>query len=251
MILQQENMSYKNLSKSNVDIIYEDERIIALNKPAGMLTLPDRFDKNAPSLVRLLESELPNVFVVHRIDKETSGLIIFAKDASAHKMLNEQFMDHSITKVYHAVLRGSFSHDELEVDIPIMANPNGKGGMIPSARGKYALTIIRPLERFRLAVLVECNLITGRQHQIRVHTAAIGYPLLIDEQYSGVKEFYLSSIKRKFNTGKDVTEKPIMKRLTLHSSYIKFIHPDCQEMKLNAVYPKDFEVLIKVLRKYA
>ncbi|MBX3044607.1 MAG: RNA pseudouridine synthase [Candidatus Kapabacteria bacterium] len=244
-------MPHKTLESYGIDVIYEDERIIALNKPAGMLTLPDRFDRMAKSIVRILESVYPSIFVVHRIDKETSGLIIFAKDAEAHKFLNEQFMEHSLTKVYHAVVRGVFNHDELEIDIPIMANPNGKGGMVPSARGKYAITVVRPKEKFRLATLLECNLITGRQHQIRVHCSTTGYPLLIDEMYSGVKEFYLSSIKRKFNLQKNETEKPVINRLTLHSKYMKFIHPDGAEMKLESEYPKDFDVLIKLLRKYA
>ena len=237
--------------KYGIEKVYEDERIIAINKPPGMLTLPDRYDRNAPSLVRILESIYESLFVVHRIDKDTSGLIIFAKDAEAHRFLNHQFMEHTITKVYHAIVRGVFNHNELEVDIPIMANPSGKGGMLPSARGKYAMTIMRPAEKFRLASLVECNLITGRQHQIRVHAATIGYPLLIDEIYSGVKEFHLSSIKKRYNLRKNEVEVPVMKRQTLHSYYMKFIHPDNYEMKLQANYAKDFDVLMKLLRKYA
>ena len=250
MIQQAGNMNSK-FEKYGIIKVFEDERIIALNKPAGVLTLPDRYDRNAPSLIRILESIYPEIFVVHRIDKDTSGLIIFAKDAEAHKMLNTQFMDHSITKVYHAVVRGVFNKEEIEVDIPIMANPAGKGGMIPSARGKYALTIMRPLEKFRLASIIECKLVTGRQHQIRVHAATIGYPLLIDEIYSGVSEFFLSSIKKRFNLRKNEVELPIMKRQTLHSFYMKFEHPDGNEIKLEAEYSKDLTVLTKLLRKYA
>jgi 23S rRNA pseudouridine955/2504/2580 synthase/23S rRNA pseudouridine1911/1915/1917 synthase len=244
-------MNTKLLEKNGIDIVYEDNRILALNKPAGFLTLPDRYDRSAPSLIRLLESIYESILVVHRIDKDTSGLIIFAKDAEAHKMLNEQFMEHSLTKVYHAIVRGVFNKTELEVDIPIMANPAGKGGMVPSARGKYALTKMRPLEKFRLASLIECNLVTGRQHQIRVHASTIGYPLLIDEIYSGVSEFNLSSIKKRFNLRKDETEIPVMKRQTLHSYSINFVHPDGHELKLTAEYPKDFKVLVQLLRKYA
>jgi 23S rRNA pseudouridine955/2504/2580 synthase/23S rRNA pseudouridine1911/1915/1917 synthase len=239
------------IEKSGIEKIYEDDRIIALNKPAGFLTLPDRYDRSAPSLVRLLESVYENIFVVHRIDKETSGTIIFAKDAEAHKMLNEQFMEHSLQKVYHTVVRGSFNKEEIEVDIPIMANPAGKAMMVPSARGKYALTILRPLEKYRLASLLECNLITGRQHQIRVHCSTIGYPLLVDSLYSEVSEFNLSSIKKRFNLRKNDVEVPVIKRLTLHSYSLKFEHPDGNEMKLIAEYPKDFSVLVNILRKYA
>lgn len=243
-------MKSNKQKNTNIEIIYEDERIIAINKPAGYLTLPDRYDFSAPSLVRYLESIYEQIFVVHRIDKETSGLIIFAKDAESHKFLNEQFMEHSLQKIYHAVVRGSFNKDELEVDIPIMANPSGKAMMIPSARGKSALTIFRPIEKFRLATLLECDLITGRQHQIRVHCSTIGYPLLVDSLYSGVNDFYLSSIKRKFNLQKDESENPIIERLTLHSYSLKFEHPDGQELKLNAEYPKDFSILLKTLRKW-
>jgi len=251
MILQVENMNTKLLEKNGISTIYEDDRILAVSKPAGMLTLPDRFDRHAQSLIRILESVYDSIFVVHRIDKDTSGLMLFAKDAQAHKMLNQQFMDHSLTKIYHAIVRGVFNKDELTIDIPLMANPNGKGGMVPSARGKYAATIVKPLKKFRLASLLECNLITGRQHQIRVHLKTIGYPLLIDEVYSGVKEFNLSSIKKRFNLRKNEEEVPVMKRQTLHSYSIDFIHPDNNEMNLVAEYPKDMKVLLQILNKYA
>lgn len=231
--------------------VFEDDRIVVLNKPAGVLILPDRYDKQALSLVRMLEAEYGEIFIVHRIDKDTSGLIVFAKDAEAHQMLNNQFMEHSITKIYHAVVRGLFNKENFEVDIPLLANPTGKAGTIPSARGKYALTIFNSLECFRLASLVECRIVTGRQHQIRVHAAVIGYPLLVDPLYTGVSEFYLSSIKKKFKLAKQESESPIIKRLTLHSYFMEFIHPDGNKIQLTADYPKDFEVLTKLLRKYA
>ncbi|GAB1370363.1 RluA family pseudouridine synthase [Candidatus Kapaibacterium sp.] len=239
------------LKNSGIEIVYEDDRIVAINKPAGFLTLPDRYDRTSPSLIRVLESVYDKIFVVHRIDKETSGLILFAKDEDAHRFLNQQFMEHANKKIYHAVVRGSFSKEYLEVDIPILSNPTGKAKMIPSARGKYALTLIKPLEKYRLASLLECQIVTGRQHQIRVHCSTIGFPLLVDNIYSGVEEFYLSSIKRKFNLRKNESEVPIIKRLSLHSYSIEFEHPDDHKLSLTADYPKDFKVLIQILRKYA
>ncbi len=238
--------------KINIEINYEDEHIIAVNKQSGLLTIPDRYDRNAPSLDKLLKEKYGEIFVVHRLDRETSGIILFAKNAEAHRDLNIQFEKHTVRKIYNAVVSGIIVDDSLEIDIPLMANPGRGGGVIPSARGKESLTQLRVLERFRIASLVECNLVTGRQHQLRAHVAAIGHPLLVDDLYNENKEFYLSSIKRKFNLKKNQTEFPIISRITMHAKSVGFVHPASKEnIELSAEFPKDFRVLIELLRRYA
>lgn len=234
------------------DILFEDEHIVVLAKPAGLLTLPDRFDMQLHNVRALLQERYGEIFIVHRIDRETSGVLLCCKTAEAHKILSEQFESRSIRKVYHAIAQGRFEQDELAIDIPLQPDPARPGLMAPSVRGKESLTNVRVLKRFRMATLLECELITGRQHQIRVHCAAVGHPLLIDKDYGGLEEFMLSTVKRKYNVGKNQEEKPLMSRTTLHAFSLEFRHPATQEsLRFEAPYPKDFKALLQTLEKYA
>jgi RluA family pseudouridine synthase len=189
---------------------------------------------------------------VHRLDRETSGVLVVALNPDAHRALNTQFEQHTVRKTYLAIVSGIVDRDTIDIDIPIMPDPRRKGLMKPSARGKEARTILRVVEKFRLATLVECDLITGRQHQIRVHCSAIGHPLLVDADYGTSKAFMLSSIKRKFNLAKGQDERPIIDRLTLHAAKLSFVHPiSGEELNFSADPPKDFNATLQVLRKYA
>ena len=234
------------------EIVYEDDDIVVINKAADVLSIPDRWDPDKPCLRSLLEKKYGTIFIVHRLDKETSGIMIFAKNAETHKYLNDLFQNQKIKKLYHVVVSGIMQRNELEVDIPIMADPSTKGRSIPSSRGKESLTNIKVLERFRAATLIECDLVTGRHHQIRVHCSAIGHPLLVDRFYGNEREFLLSSIKRKFNLKRGTEERPIIKRITMHAHSICFEHPKTNEIKtFSAEYPKDFTALLQVLGKYS
>ena len=240
------------MHKNEFEILFEDDEILAINKPAGMLTIPDRYDKNAPNLVAILKERYEDIFTVHRLDKETSGVLLFAKSASAHRDLSLQFQEQRVLKIYHAVVGGIVPRDEIEIDIPLILNPANKPGVLPSARGKESLTILKVLERFKTTTLVECNLVTGRHHQLRAHVASIGHPLLIDDLYGENTEFFLSSIKKRFNLKKNDEEKPVINRITMHAYRIAFAHPETHEqMSLVADYPKDFRVLLQVLKKYS
>lgn len=237
--------------KPNINIIFEDQDIIVINKPSGLLTIPDRYNHLLPSVISYLKSKYGECFVVHRLDKDTSGVMVFAKNAEAHRKLNLQFDNQQVKKIYHAIVQGILQKDELEVDIPLIQNPNGVG-VLPSIRGKECLSIIKVLERFKVATLVEVNLVTGRQHQLRAHVAAIGHPLLVDDLYGENSAFLLSSIKRRYNLKKNTAEKPIISRISMHSCSIEFLHPSINQMvKFEAPYPKDFEATLEVLRKYA
>ena len=235
-----------------LNIIFEDEHIIAINKPAGLLTIPDRYNSALPSLIKILREINENTLIVHRLDRETSGIILFAKTAEAHRHLSIQFEKQKVEKLYHAVVGGIVPKDELEIDIPLIQNPGKGGGVLPSIRGKESLSIVKVIERFRSATLLEVNLITGRQHQLRAHVASIGHPLLVDDLYGEGTQFLLSSIKKKFNLRKNEIELPIISRITMHSYSIGFEHPATGEMvRLSAEYPKDFRVLLSVLKKYS
>lgn len=239
------------MAKAKYTIVFEDNDIVVIDKHSGMLTIPDRFSPTE-NLRTLLQSKYGQIFVVHRLDKETSGILVFAKNAEAHRNLSIQFENHTVTKIYSAVLSGQLAEDELSVDIPLMPDPVHKGMMRPSARGKDSLTIIKVVERFRIATHVECDLRTGRQHQIRVHTASIGHPLLVDALYGKSESFFLSTIKRRYNLQKHEEEKPIICRITLHSKTLGFTHPTTnQEVQFTSELPKDFKALLSVLRKYS
>lgn len=240
------------MKRERLEELYCDDAIVVVNKPSGLLSIPDRFDKELPNVRGLLQHKYGEIFVVHRLDRETSGVLIMARTADAHRHLSEQFEHHTVTKLYHAVVSGIVDRDELPISIAIAPDPRRKGLMKPSARGKEARTNLRVLERFRVATLVECELVTGRQHQIRVHCSAIGHPLLVDADYGRSTQFMLSAIKRKFNLAKNTEERPIIERLTLHAYSLSVAHPATQErMTWEAPYPKDFAATVQVLRKYA
>lgn len=234
------------------EILHDDESIVIVSKPAGMLTIPDRFDKDFPNVRAYLLGVYGEIFTVHRLDRDTSGVIIFAKNADAHKHLSMQFEHQSVIKTYTAIVRGIVSKDDQEIDIPLIADTRKKGLMRPSARGKESFTNVHVVKRFRIATLLECKPKTGRLHQIRVHLSAIGYPLLVDPDYGSSSEFKLSTIKRKYNVGKNQEERPLLSRTPLHSSSISFIHPLSESVvEFTSELPKDMSATINVLDKYA
>jgi len=243
----------KNKNDVYYSVIYDDEYLVVVNKMPGVLSIPDRYDNNIKNLKGLLRKEYDSIYPVHRLDKETSGCIVFAKSPEIHKELNTLFENLKVEKFYHAVVSGVFQQeDELLIDIPLMPNPAGKGSMIPSARGKEAYTKVKVLEKFKSASLLQCELLTGRQHQIRAHLKAIGYPLLVDYLYSARSEFFLSEIKKRYNKPKEEDEKPLINRVSLHSYRMLFDHPILnKKIEVIADYTKDFEILVKQLRKYA
>lgn len=236
-----------------IEIIYEDEDFIVLNKPAGVLTIPDRFSKSLPNLYGILTEKYGRIFVVHRLDKETSGVICFAKNEEAHSDLSEKFEEHDVNKVYLALITGHLRNKEGRIDIPLSENPKIPGTMrVDYDAGKRSITEYKVLEEFENYSLVEVKPLTGRMHQIRVHFKAIGHPLAIDSVYGNKNEIFLSEIKKKYKAKEDEPEKPLMSRLTLHALKLGFFHFRKKEyIEFEAKLPRDFESLLKQLRKYS
>ena len=238
------------LKKNGGGILLEDDTIIVINKPAGLLVLPDRFDRKLINLYELLKETFGNIFVVHRIDRETSGVVLFAKTAEAHALLNMAFEKRQVEKTYRAIVVGSPNVDSGCIDLPITENEHGVRKMkIDEKNGKEAITDYRVIEKFNDYAFVEAKPHTGRTHQIRVHLSAIGLPILADPLYSNSGWFFLSNIKRNYKSSGE--EKPLLARTALHAFSLSFIHPATGEkILIDAPMPKDMETVLKILKKY-
>jgi len=171
-----------------MDILFINEDIIVVNKPAGLPVLPDGWDRDAPYLVKILEAEFGEIFTVHRLDKITSGAIAFARNAETHRDLSIQFEKHEAAKIYHAIVEGNPGWDEKITKFPLRANVGHKHRTIVDDRqGKPSQTRFKVLEQYQSSVWIEASPLTGRTHQIRVHAAALGHPLLGDLLYGASK----------------------------------------------------------------
>ncbi len=237
-------------SASPAETIFEDDDILVLNKPSGLLVLPDRYDPAIPNLFEILNKRYGRVFVVHRIDKETSGLIVFAKTEESHRSLSQQFEGRTTRKVYAAICIGETGEEGGEIDAPIGESPGKKGKMrIDLKAGKEAKTLYTVTEHFGGYTLLEARLVTGRTHQIRVHLTSINLPILGDDLYGGGDGFYLSSVKPGYRTKEE--EKPLLSRVALHAQKLSFIHPGTgNPTSFECDLPKDMRIVVNYLRKY-
>lgn len=214
-----------------MNIIYEDDHIIVVDKPTGLSVLPDGWEQDSQYLVKMLEGQYGKLFIVHRLDKITSGVMVFARDAETHRALNIQFENHEAQKTYHAILEGNPKWEEKVAKHPLRANVGHKHRtMVDDKNGKPSETRFRVIKRYQASALVEVKPKTGRTHQIRVHAYALGYPLVGDTLY-GAQEAY------------GIT------RPMLHAQSLSFIHPVTKEsVRFSAPRPPDFEEAMKILR---
>lgn len=225
-----------------LDILYEDSDVILINKPKDMVVHPAAGHYTGTLVNALMyhcKGDLSGINgvlrpgIVHRIDKDTTGVLIVCKNDRAHNALAEQLKEHSITRKYRAIVCGNLKEDEGTVDAPLGRHPQDRKKMaIVRSGGKRAVTHYRVLERFGNNTYIECQLETGRTHQIRVHMASLGHPLLGDEIYGRAK----SPFK--------------LEGQTLHAMVLGFIHPTTGEyMEFEAPLPEYFEKLLEKLRK--
>lgn len=229
-------------------VLFQDEHLIAFDKASGVATIRERFEVGT-SLKEIAEQRHGRLWTVHRIDKDTSGVVLFARNAETHKALNDQFEQRTAIKQYAAILEGEMMEEEMTIDIPIVTDPAHPGRMKPSAIGKPSLTALKLRERFRGFTFAEARPHTGRQHQIRVHCRAVGYPLAVDPMYGNQEKILLSTLKRKF---KDYgrPEQPLIDRLTLHAEQLTVTHPATgQPITFHAELPRDLRALLTQLRK--
>jgi 23S rRNA pseudouridine1911/1915/1917 synthase len=252
--------------KLDLNILYEDDDLLVINKPAGLLVIPDRWDASKPTVVKLARiylntqaaakgtilAEPPRVWVVHRLDRDTSGVLILAKTDRIHAALSQQFEHGKVLKTYLALVSGQGIRTEGVIRLPIGPHPQRPGMMaIQHRHGKTALTRYAAIERFRGYTLLDVHPHTGRSHQIRVHVQAIGHPLAIDPLYGSSKPLLLSALKPSYRPKVGVEEHPLMARLTLHARALELMHPTRGETcTWMAPLPKDFSAVLRNLRRY-
>jgi 23S rRNA pseudouridine955/2504/2580 synthase len=229
-------------------ILHEEEGFMIINKPAGLSSLDERIGI-APSVFTLAKLYNNDSQLCHRLDKETSGTMIIAKNTEYFKAINELFRTREIDKRYHCISSGKHLFENLSVEIPLSVSARGKA-KIDYREGKKAQTLVNTLEIFNHFTLNECKPITGKLHQIRIHMASQNAALAGDVTYGGIVP-YLSHLKPKFKIGKDKEERKLMSRTALHAFSIKFKHPGTAEsVEFTTPYPKEFAVFLKLLKKY-
>ena len=226
-------------------VLLETDNYLVINKPPFLASLSDRNSRiNVLDLARVHHDD---VHLCHRLDKETSGVLVIAKNAEAYRSASLQFQKREVGKIYKAVVNGVHTFENEEVDLPILNL--SKGVVKISNKGKAALTFFKTERVFRSYTTVNCYPITGRTHQIRIHLSSIGAPIVADRQYGG-EDLYLSRIKRNYNLKKGTSELPLISRVALHAKQIQFLDLDGSELIVDAPYPKDFAVLLKQLEAH-
>ena len=226
-------------------ILFEDSDYFVINKPAFVSSLEDRVDPN--NLLKIAKKYHDNSILCHRLDKETSGALIIAKNMDAYKWMSQQFESRQIKKRYHAIVDGIHDFKKIKLELPISTLAKGSV-KIDNREGKRSATIINTVKVFKKHSLVSCQPITGRMHQIRIHLSSLNAPITGDDLYGG-KPFYLSSVKRNYKISKYDEERPLINRIALHANSLKFKKISGDMEIVTAPYPKDFRALITQLEK--
>ena len=234
-------------------VIHEDEDIVAVNKASGIAIGGDRWDESRERLDRLVAETVPasKVFIVHRIDRDTSGLVVFAKNEAAHRRLSLAFEGRDVTKRYIAVVHGRPPWKETACDLPLVPNGNKQHmTIIDKYRGKKSLTRFTVIRSAGSYSVLEALPETGRTHQIRVHAAALGFPIVCDSMYGKDKPVLLSEIKKNWR-GDQLEEKPLLARLGLHAAELSLPAAESDKgiIQLSAPLPRDMAALIKQMEK--
>ena len=235
----------KNRYKFKDLIVFENDNYVVINKPPFISTLEDRNDDQ--NILKIAKEYNEALQVCHRIDKETSGVLVLSKNKDAYRSVLMQFENRKVEKTYHAVVDGLQDFKNKICSWPI--NILKKGLVkIDFENGKQAHTTLNTIKAYRYHSLIEAKPKTGRMHQIRIHLSTLKAPIVCDEQYGG-EPFYLSKIKKKFKLQKFTNEETLIKRFALHAYKIEFTDLDNKPLEIIAPYTKDFAVLVKQLDK--
>ena len=248
--------------RPRLEEIRREDGWIAVSKPAGVPSVRERWNTEAPTALSLLHGEFrrkdpgaPLPFVIHRIDKETSGLLLFGRDEETSRTISEAFRRRRVRKEYLALVIGSPPEPAGEIELRLLADPRRKPAMrVVRHRGKRSTTAWETEETFRSHTLLHVRPRSGRTHQIRVTLAHIGCPVLADPLYGGGGGLYLSALKPGYRAPRDHPERPLLGRLALHAHRLAFDLGEGDALRtvaLEAPLPKDFRVSLERLRQYA
>jgi 23S rRNA pseudouridine1911/1915/1917 synthase len=247
------------LPRSTFDILLDTPDLVAIQKPTGLATIPGRGETT--SALEELAAQLnlphtgqqdPRLRVVHRLDKDTSGVLLFAKNIGAQRHMSHQFQNNTVEKEYLALIAGRPSSDEGEIDANLAPHPGNPKLMATSKQGRPARTLWQVAQRFRAYTLLRVYPKTGKTHQIRVHLRHAGMPLAIDPLYNpNAPPLMLSQLKRDYRARQGVEERPLIARLTLHAEKLRFKDLAGAEVELTAPLPKDFRATVNQLSKLA
>lgn len=246
-----------------IAVLFEDEDLLALDKPSGLLTSPDRYDAERPNLMKLLHAGIAEakpwardrgltyLSNAHRLDFETSGLILLAKNKPVLVRLADLFGSEKPEKKYVALVQGCPIEDEFEIDAKLAPHPVRIGLMrVDPKRGKKSKTKFSVIEKFSSYTLLRCEPLTGRTHQIRIHLRHAGVPIVGDELYGG-KLLWLSRLKPNYRLKPGKEERPLMAHVALHAEQLGLNHPVTgQPLVITAPWPKDLNVAVKYLRQF-
>lgn len=247
-----------------IPVLFEDADLLALDKPPGLLTSPDRHNPELPSLIRLLHAgieagkpwatgrALAYLSNAHRLDAETGGVLLLARSKPVLARLVETFGSEKPVLRCTALVHGHPPEARFEVDVKLAPHPVTAGLMlVDPRRGKRSRTTFEIVERFADHTLLDCTPLTGRAHQVRAHLRHAGFPVVGDALYGG-KPLWLSRLKKGFRLKEGREERPLISRPALHAAQLTLLHPVTgAPLTIASPWPKDFKVAVKYLRQFA
>ena len=238
-----------NQSLGEIPILFIDQDLLVINKSAGLLSLPDGYDNSLPHVKSVLSPKYGSLWIVHRLDRFTSGVMVLARNREVHRDLNTQFQNHKVKKVYLALIVGCPAWQHETVRLPLQVNTGRKHRtVVDLEKGKPSETEFMVLERFADYCLIEARPKTGRRHQIRAHLSFEGYPIVCDSLYATQGE----TIRHENSAALMESEpfpNPILNRIALHASSLEIVHPgNNQRLHLHAPLPEDMQLAIEKLR---